>query len=224
MKKGGIICFIVLLVAVFMITPAMGDLIKADDKIDYVTIELFDTTGKIPIKKEIEITKEEWNILREELREKRGNDEFLEAQFDVLKEHGFVSNDFSYDQYLKNVQEKSYNGLFSRLPQPDPLINNSNFNGMCGISFELNGTTLVFGLNSFVNLVGFNIISFHKGYATDGISTFGLVQRTSEPGEYVGTMFGFLGSWFGEKTMTGVYSDVTCTGFTVLTGWLPVNI
>jgi len=36
------------------------------------------------------------------------------------------------------------------------LINNTVFNGMCAIFFDLrNGTTGVFGLNTFVNWVGF---------------------------------------------------------------------
>ena len=96
---------------------------------------------------------------------------------------------------------------------------------MCGILVELNnGTTAVFGLNTFINIVGFDIVSFHKGYATGGIQTTGLLSRSAPAGEYVGFMFGFLGYWLGEKVIAGVYSNVTVAGFTVITAWLPVPL
>jgi len=106
-----------------------------------------------------------------------------------------------------------------------PIINNSIFNAICAIDFELvNGTTIVFGLNTFMNLVGFDIISIHKGYTNEGIETRGFLTRSTDPGEYIGFMFGFLGYWFGTKTGTGVYSDLTAAGFTVVTVWLPLPL
>ena len=96
---------------------------------------------------------------------------------------------------------------------------------MCAIDFELtNGTTFVFGLNTFVNYIGFDIISFHHGYATNWIDTKGLLTSSTPPGEYIGSMFGFLGYWLGEKTGTGGYSNVTVAGFTVFTAWLPIPV
>ena len=96
---------------------------------------------------------------------------------------------------------------------------------MCAIDFELiNGTTAVFGLNTFINYVGFDIVSFHKGYATGGIDTKGLITKSTPPGTYVGFMFGFLGYWLGEKVIAGVYSNVTVAGFTVITTWLPIPL
>ena len=71
---------------------------------------------------------------------------------------------------------------------------------------------------------GFDIISFHKGYATNGIQTNGLISDSVPPGEYAGFMFGFFGYWFGVKTSTGVYSSVTVAGLTIITVWLPIPL
>jgi hypothetical protein len=86
-----------------------------------------------------------------------------------------------------------------------------------------NGSTLVFGLNTFINIIGFNIVSIHKGYATDGIQTNGLISGSVPPGEYAGFIFGFFGYWFGEKISTGVYSNLTVAGLAIITAWVPVS-
>ncbi|HVQ01082.1 MAG TPA: hypothetical protein VMT57_06165, partial [Candidatus Thermoplasmatota archaeon] len=56
--------------------------------------------------------------------------------------------------------------------------------------------------------------------STDITTTGMLGQQTAPPGNYVGTMFGFFGYWHGTKVKTGVYSDLTASGFTVFTVWL----
>jgi hypothetical protein len=85
-----------------------------------------------------------------------------------------------------------------------------------------NGSTLVFGLNTFINIIGFNIVSVHKGYAPDGIQITGLISASVPPGEYAGFIFGFFGYWFGEKISTGVYSNLTCAGLAIITAWVPL--
>jgi hypothetical protein len=105
------------------------------------------------------------------------------------------------------------------------IINNSIFSAMSAITFTLqNGTTVVLGLNTFINIIGFDIISFHKGYATSGIQTNGLISDSVPSVTYAGVMFGFLGYWFRVKTSAALYSSVTIAGLTVITVWLPVPL
>lgn len=240
-KTGGTICIIMLLCAGLTITPAMGGILKADftkettmhcylaELEEQVTIDFFDCTGATPVKKEIKLSKSEWNALRNELREIRKSsksiEESLNAQFEVFKEYNLISDDVIYEDLMNRILEKSKNVRIPRISKAAPIINNSIFNVMCAIDFELkNGTTGVVGLNTFVNWIGFDIISVHKGYAQNGIDTKGLISRTTTPGEYIGFMFGFLGFWFGDKTIPAFYSNVTVAGFTVLTAWLPIPL
>ncbi len=119
---------------------------------------------------------------------------------------------------------KQQNRGFNKILPKGDLLNNSIISAICAINFELsNGTTIVFGLNSFVNYIGFDIVSFHKGYSPTGIEAKGLISKTTTPGEYVGFCFGFLGYWYGVKTGTGIYSNVTCAGFTVITAWFLIS-
>lgn len=240
---GGFVCLVMLLFVGLTITPSMGSMFKADvtknttfyestEMEKLVTIEFFDCTDVIPVKKIIELPESEWIELREKLRDIRRSDNSAEeswnAQLLVFKEHNLISNDVTYESILERIEEKSKNVNFLRFLnriETTPIINNSIFNAICAINFELiNGTTLVFGLNTFMNLVGFDIISFHKGYTNEGIETKGLLTRSTDPGEYIGFMFGFLGYWFGTKTGTGVYSDLIASGFTVITVWLPLPL
>lgn len=243
-KKGGIFCIVMLLFVGLTITPAMGGILKADttgntkifDKSlemeKLVTIDFFDCTSIIPVKKIVEIPETELITLREKLKEIRESDKNAEeswnAQLSILKEHNLISYGVTYENLMGRIEEKSNKMNFLKLLNKieiTPIINNSIFNAICAINFELiNGTTYVFGLNTFMNLVGFDIISFHKGYTNDGIETKGLLTRSNDPGEYAGFMFGFLGYWFGTKTGTGVYSDLVASGFTVITGWLPIPL
>lgn len=244
MKKiGSIICVVLLLFVGLSITPAMGSIQKADvteqpiircvfETEDLVTIDFVDCTGKVPVKKEVKLLRSEWMDLRNELRSIRRSSEpsiqLLNAQFSVLKKYDLVSDDFSFEDVVGKKVEK-FNSLkrsrFFNGARPTPLLNNSLFNAMCAIDFELtNGTTAVFGLNTFLNYIGFDIVSFHHGYALDGIDTKGILSANTPPGEYVGFMFGFLGYWLGEKIGTGFYSDVTVAGFTVVTAWLPIPV
>lgn len=243
-KKGGIICIVMLLFVGLTITPAMGSMLKADiirntptvyespEMEKLVTIDFFDCTGNGPVKKIIELPESEWIKLRDELKDIRRSsnsaEESWNAQLLVLKEHNLISNDVTYESLTGRIVEKSKNMNFLRFlnrVETTPIINNSIFNAICAINFELiNGSTFVFGLNTFMNLVGFDIVSVHKGYTNEGIETKGLLTRSTEPGEYIGLMFGFLGYWFGTKTGTGLYSDLVVSGFTVVTAWLPIPL
>lgn len=239
----GFVCLVMLLFVGLTITPSMGSMFKADvtknttfcestEMEKLVTIEFFDCIDVVPVKKIIELPESEWVELCEKLRDIRRLDNSAEeswnAQLLVFKEHNLISNDVTYESILERIEEKSKNVNFLRFLnriETTPIINNSIFNAICAINFELiNGTTIVFGLNTFMNLVGFDIISIHKGYTNEGIETKGLLTRSTDPGEYIGFMFGFLGYWFGTKTGTGVYSDLIASGFTIVTVWLPLPL
>ena len=240
MKRwGGTICVVILLFAGLIVTPAMGSMLKAgitenttlyEPELtgEIISVEFMDCTGRIPVKHTFEVPESEWNTLREKLRDIRrsssSSEESMNAQFAVLKEYNFISEDVTYQTLSNKAYEKfskaKYNRFFD-LIQSTP-IDNVIINAMCSINFELtNGTTLVLGLNSFVNLIGFDIISFHKGYAPEGIDARG---QSADPGEYFGSMFGFLGYWYGTQTVTGIYTDLEVAGFTILTFWFPSPI
>jgi hypothetical protein len=241
MKYGGkIVYLIVLLVAGLMVTPALGSMQKASHRITAsqytsigtVTLDFVDCTGAVPVKKEITIPKTEWIAIRNELQaistSSASMEETLQNQLSVLQKHNLVSPDVTIEQLLSKTNARTNTAKMNSLVQrihAAPIINNSIFNAMCAINFVLtNGTTGVFGLNTFVNLIGFDIISFHKGYATNGIQSNGLISRLVPPGVYVGAMFGFLGYWLGEKVSAGVYSNLTAAGFTIFTVWLPIPL
>ncbi len=224
MKRGAEFCIIVLLLAGLTISPALGSIIEADES--NVNVYFWDLTGKRPIKKVIEFTDTQWNNLRNQLSkikaESQSIEESLNSQFVLFKQYGFISYDTNY-QILKEKADKAFEGKTHR-PARSLLPNNVIINAICAIDFELNnGSTFVFGLNTFMNLVGFDIISFHKGYTHGGIHTTGLVKQSTDAGTYLGSMFGLLGYWLGTKTGTGTYSDVTVAGFTVFTGWFPLE-
>jgi hypothetical protein len=151
------------------------------------------------------------------------------AQLSVFQKHHLVSQGANIDALLVKFNKKTNNGLFRSLQERVPKslpINNSIFSALSAISFSLeneNGSTLVFGLNTFINIIGFNIVSIHKGYATNGIQTNGLISSSVPPGEYAGFIFGFFGYWFGEKISTGVYSNLTVAGLAIITAWVPVS-
>ena len=126
-------------------------------------------------------------------------------------------------QILEEKAKKAFEGKNYRIPRK-PLADNLIINAICAVDFELNnGTTLVFGLNTFINYIGFNIVSFHKGYSHGGIHTKGLTDKSTDGGEHLGFMFGLLGYWFGTKTGTGMYSELTVAGFTVFTTWIKLS-
>lgn len=241
-KNGGFVCIILLLFVGLSITPAMGSLYDADATINNSTVkkindvnepinvEFIDYTAEIPIKKEISLSEYKLHQIRNELKEIIKTDsnerDSWNAQIKVLKEHNLISQDVTYEKIKQKFIEKSKNINFARIlnkPKTLPIINNSIFNAICGIDFELtNGTTLVFGLNTFIPIVGFDIISVHYGHTEEGIETKGLLSRSTSPGQFVGFMFGFLGYWLGTKTGTGIYSDLIANGFSVITVWLPI--
>jgi hypothetical protein len=237
--RGKIIGLIVLLVAGLMVTPALGSMQKAGQriitsqytKIGTVTLDFVDCTGAVPIKKEITIPRAEWNEIRNELQAISSDStmsETLQSQLTILQKHNLVPSDVTIDTFVGKINQRAntprINSLASRI-HAAPIINNSIFNAMCAINFVLtNGTTGVFGLNTFVNLIGFDIVSFHKGYAPNGIQSNGLISRSSPAGTYVGAMFGFLGYWLGEKVSAGIYSNLTAAGFTIFTVWLPIPL
>jgi hypothetical protein len=230
MKKwGGIICVIILLITGFSITPAVGSIIEAaiTEEGENVTIYFLDCTGKRPVRKNIETTESKWKSIKQELREIRKTsvtfEESFNAQINVFKQYGFISDDTTYEELEERANVKFRNK--PRIPFINPLPDNVIINAICAIQFELDTCdTFVFGLNTFMNLVGLDIISVHNGHTPDGITTFGgLLAQNADPGDYAGFMFGFLGYWAGTKTGTGTYSDLAVAGFTVITLWFPIS-
>ena len=232
--RGGIILGIVLLFVGLVISPATGGIIDASEPAynslnedESVSVYFWDITGKIPEKQVIEMTESEWTILQDEIRNIKTTSESLEqsfnGQFNLFKEYGFIEGDISYES-LKEKADENFNNK-PNLPPREPLNGNVILNAICAISFDLDDTsnTFVFGLNTFINLIGFDIISFHRGYSPSGINTLGgLLGQSTGPGNYIGFMFGFLGYWAGTKTATGRYSELIAAGFTVTTAWIPL--
>jgi len=229
--RGGIALGIILLFVGLSFSPATGSILKADDnqiftKEEKIQIYFYDTMGVRPTKQIIELTETEWNELRLELREIRASsrtmEELLDNQIEVFKQYDLVSDDVTYDEIQQKANKKFENKPLRKLKSSP--VENVIFNMVCAISFELDsGNTFVFGLNTWVNYLGFDIISFHRGHSPDGISTLGgLLKQETEPGNYTGFMFGFFGYWLGTKTGTGTYSDLICAGFSVTTVWLPL--
>lgn len=237
--KSKIIILSVLLIGSMMITPALASTTQAEHQTrsltknpETITIEFIDCTGVIPAKKEITLSKTEWKSITEELKTISSSETTMSgkftAQFSVFQKHNLVSQDININALLVKFNKKTNYELFrslqDRVPKRLP-INNSIFSALSAISFSLeneNGSTIVFGLNTFINIIGFNIVSVHKGYAPDGIQTTGLISASAPPGEYAGFIFGFFGYWFGEKISTGVYSNLTCAGLAIITAWVPV--
>ncbi len=238
-QRNKIVCVIMLLtIGLAAISPVMGSAIKATHQTigplqtnspQYVVIDFVDCTNVVPVHKEVTMSKTEWMTMRNELRGAAApgasREETLCNQFVVLQKHRLVSADVPIDSVLQKINRNVNSEKiqpFLRRAHTAPLINNSIFSAMSAISFEIqNGTNAVFGLNTFINIIGFDIVSFHKGYAVNGVQTNGLISKSIPPGEYFGFMFGFFGYWFGTKVSTGVYSDVTVAGLAIVTVWLP---
>ncbi|MDH7517107.1 MAG: hypothetical protein QHH19_02010 [Candidatus Thermoplasmatota archaeon] len=228
MKRRGLeICIALLLFAGLIITPAIGSVAEVSDT-NKITVYFWDLTGDRAVKKVLEFTQSDWADFKNQIREIRTTstsiEESLNAQFALFKERGIISYDMTYET-LKNMaaerfKDRHYMQLRAPLKAGKIIIN-----AICAISFELtSGSTFVFGLNTFINLVGFDIISFHKGYSPDGINTMGgLLHQETSAGEHIGSMFGLLGYWFGTKTGTGTYSNLIVAGFTVGTFWLNLS-
>jgi len=237
--ESKIIILTVLLVGSLMITPALTSTTQAkyqpksvSENLETITVDFIDVTGAIPIKKEITMSKVEWDAITYELQaistsEKTMSGKFA-AQLSVFQKHHLVFEDTNIDVLLVKFNKRTNNVLFRSLQERIPKIlpiNNSIFSAMSAISFSMeneNGSAIVFGLNTFINYIGFNIISLHKGYATEGIQTNGLISDSLPPGEYAGFIFGFFGYWFGEKISNGVYTNLTVAGLAIITAWVPV--
>ena len=172
----GIVFIMIFLFVGLSITPAMGSIQKADmtdlseirycfETEDLVTIGFVDCTGGVPVKIEVKLLQSEWVSLRNELnvirRSSESTEESLNEQFSVLKKYNVISDDFSYGTRLSRRVKKLNSITMPRFLNRmgiTPIINNSIFNAMCAIDFELtNGNTLVFGLNMFVNYIGFDL-------------------------------------------------------------------
>jgi len=234
-----IIFLSVLIAAIFLLPSALASTNQAaypnnvnQKNNDDITIDFIDYTGRTPIKKEITLSRVEWNEITKELRSFTASQTTLRGAFDaqlsVLKNHGLVSREKTIDSLLSHFNKKTKTELFHTLRErslQNLPINNSIFSALSAITFTMenkNGSTIVFGLNTFINYIGFNIISAHKGYATDGIKINGLITKSVPPGQYAGLIFGFFGYWFGEKISTGVYSNLTVAGLGIITFWMPV--
>jgi hypothetical protein len=222
------------IISMATITPAMGSMKKADQQINaplqtsstaQVTIDFVDCTNMVPIRKEVTIPRAEWISLQNDLQaipKGLAAKDALSAQLAVYQKHCLVSSDVTSGILLQKLNKKFEHATvpaFAREMKPSTTF---ILNAMCAILFNLQGgKTVVFGLNTFINLIGFDIVSFHKGYASTDITTTGVLgQQTAPPGNYVGTMFGFFGYWYGTKVKTGVYSNLTASGFTVFTLWI----
>lgn len=224
-KRGIIFCIIILLLTGLTVSPGLGSIIEANDS-EHVSVYFWDLTGEKPVKKVLQFTNYQWTSLNNKIKEIKTTsssvEKSLNAQFALFKQYGLISYDMTYQileekagQVFANINHKSLR---------NPLLNNTIINAICAIDFELNnGTTFVFGLNTFINLIGFNIFSIHKGYTHGGIHTSGILKQSTSSGTYIGFMFGLLGYWFGTKTGTGTYSDLTVAGFTVFTTWFPIG-
>lgn len=235
--KSKIIILSVLLIGSLMITPALASTTQAEyqtksfcKNLETVTVDFIDCTGIIPVKKEITFSKTEWSFLTQDLQKAAKSEtsmkEAFASQLFVLHKYGLVSADSDIDDLMsafnKKINSRMTRGFLNQEPRRSPL-NNTVFNALSAISFSLendNGSTLVFGLNTFINIIGFNIVSLHKGYAPDGIQTNGLISDSVPAGNYTGFIFGFFGYWFGEKISTGVYSNLTCAGLAIITAWI----
>jgi hypothetical protein len=225
-RWGGSICIVMLLFVGLLITPAMGSIMEAGVTDEIISVEFIDFTGKKPVKNTFELPESEWITLKEKLREVRQSgisiEDSMNAQFALFKEYNFVTEEETYhslmnkayNRFNKVTQSRTFN-LIKRAP-----IENIIINAMCSIFFELasNSTSFVFGLNTFINLIGFDIVSVHNGYAPEGITAR---QQEVDPGEYIGAMFGFLGYWAGTDVGTGKYTDLEVAGFTIFTFWFP---
>lgn len=229
MKKGGaIICIIILLLAGLSISPAVGGILEAAEagEDEIVQVTFWDCTKKRPVEQVLELTESEYNDIKVKLRDiqktSKSIEESYNAQFTVFKQHGLISDDVTYESLAEKFNEKSKNKPLRRLRTP--LNGSFILNAICAINFEMeSGDTLVFGLNTFMNYVGLNIISVHLGHFPNGITTFGgLLAQSVGMGNYTGLMFGFLGYWFGTRTGTGTYSDVLVAGFSVITFWYQI--
>jgi hypothetical protein len=238
--RGEIVILTVLLVAGLTVTPALGSMSNARQRVittananpEEVTLVFVDCTNAVPIKKEVTIPRTEWISIRNELQaistSGKSMKQTLRDQFTVLQDHHLISADVTVEKILSKTNGKidtvKLQSLMQRM-NSIPIINNSLFSAMSAIFFEIqNGTNAVFGLNTFINVIGFDIISIHKGYAINGIQTNGINSKSVPPGEYFGVMFGFFGYWFGEKISTGIYSHVTVAGLSIVTGWVPIPL
>lgn len=237
--KNKILFLSVLLVGSLMVTPTLASTIQADvntnsmsNRLDTITIDFNDCTAVVPVKKEITLSQSEWNEILDELHliatSGGSMSEVFSAQLKVFQNHNLVSKDTTMNELSDRFNLISHIGmmrsLHSRTPRILPL-NNTIISALSALSFTMenpNGSAFVFGLNTFINYIGFNIISLHKGYATTGIQTNGLISKSVPPGEYAGAIFGFFGYWFGTKVSTGVYSDLTVAGLAIITVWVPV--
>lgn len=231
-QRNKIICIIMLLIiSLATITPAMGSMIKADQQTNLttpVTIDFVDCTNLVPIPKEVTMPRAEWMSLQNDLQAiPKGLtvQDTLSAQLAVYQKHHLVSNNVTSGILIQKLNKKfehtTIPAIASKMKPSATII----FNAMCAILFKLQGgKTVVLGLNTFINLIGFDIMSFHKGFASTDITTTGVLgQQTAPSGNYAGMMFGFFGYWYGTKVKTGVYSDLTASGFTVFTVWISTS-
>lgn len=229
---GKMSVIIILSLVVLAIAPATGSVYEATDE-QYTTermveIEIWDFTQKQPISTIYQLPESQWIQIKQELDDvKTSSDTFedmMYQQLAILQNHELISNNVDVSSLkTQMITQAISQRLFQKPLVRDSILNNSVISAMCAINFELaNGTTFVFGLNSFINLIGFNIVSAHTGYSPTGIEAKGLLSKTTTPGDFFGFMFGFLGYWYGEKTGTGQYSSLTAAGFTFITAWFPV--
>jgi len=238
MRKGDKIFYLaMLLVGSLMITPALGSIYQADHPIkitsknpELITVAFVDCTSAIAVKKEITMLKTEWMSMNNELHaialSSTSMKETFAAQVGVFQNHQLVSKDVNIDALLSKFNQRTNMGKIRSLQDKihSSPINNSLFGALSAITCTIgNGTNAVFGLNTFINTIGFDIVSIHKGHAAEGIQLNGVTSDSVPPGEYLGFMLGFFGYWYGTKTSTFVYSDVTLAGLTFITLWLPIQ-
>jgi hypothetical protein len=238
MRKGDKIFYLaMLLVGSLMITPALGSMYQADHPMkitsknpELITVDFVDCTSTIPVKKQIAMPKKEWISMNNELHAIASSGismkETFAAQIGVFQNHQLLLKDVNIDSLFNKINQRTNMGKIRSIQNKihSSPINNSLFGVLSAITCTIdNGTNAVFGLNTFINTIGFDIISIHKGHAAEGIQLNGVTSNSVPPGEYFGFMFGFFGYWYGTKASTLVYSDVTLAGLIIITFWLQIQ-
>ena len=240
---GGFVLITILLLAGLAVSPATGEILKvnntSENLINDEIIHYFfwDLTGVKPVKRTIDFKKSDWEMFSKKLEDIKASctslDESFNAQLEVYKEYNLIKKDVTYESIQQKAKIKNQNRpLNTPLNKPLNKIrtrgeNNSILNSMCRIEFKLDSCiTFVLGLNTFINIIGFDIISLHSGVTSiDGIKTQGTIGEQNLPqGDYFGVIFGFLGYWSGTYEGIMEYSSLYVLGLAIMTLWLPSDV
>ena len=236
----GLVLITILLFAGLAISPATGEIIKVNNTCETQTNDeiihyfFWDFTGAKPVKQTIDFKRSDWEIFSKKLEDIKTSctslGESFNAQLEVYKEYNLIKKDVTYESIQQKAKTRYQNRpLNTPLNKPLNKIrtrgeNNSILNSMCMIEFKLDTCiTFVLGLNTFINIIGFDIVSLHSGITSEeGIKTKGTIGEQNLPqGDYFGVIFGFLGYWSGTYEGIMEYSSLYVLGLAIMTLWLP---